>query len=925
DTFSYEPSRYDIGDGNGSVFDYVRSTCSHDKFIEALNALETQLYFPGVPEDIKKDVETIVEKQSAILKENLKEKIANLDKAQNEYKELHKKWLIEATEADRIDELLKNSLNEIKDTYDNSIKAIYKDVLEQRSYISSYEENSEVRRFISNEAKKMIVSELYLPSRDAQKAMNSEDYKTYNSIDWAKLRRIWEKFPSNVNMDSYTTELLNSVCEEHSINQKEEIENIKIVDNTQETISNETELTQEDIDLCKKVIPPAQFKFTMELTEGEEGEFFKNKMKEIADTYRRINTDRELINKDGTHQLGFRYFLGNTEIMLSEIDSEGIGFGYTILNGDLQMSEWGSTSLEEIMKIPYIEMDYHVPEGMTIERMLYQEHPEYFSEYAPENDNDISFEYDEFTEKEFTNFVKEYSSTIAVGKDGGGNYLGRIKSGKVHTDIHIRDNGISLEHYYPKDDSDYGEYEGKNGKFYYESYPGFLLREESLKDIDISNCTYDEFISFISKECIDSMKDNEEVFEAAKGPIVSWEDIATEKGNALKPYNFFVSDSQNLDLGLFQDFDTITGLSAEQAALKYAELKDKGLSPYIGLNIPGDRIFDDKEGQGAGIFTEMEGTPSFYIGDSFVKGLKVNDEHTKNVIAAYKELYEATNKYILGVEKPSFVFEKEEELNRPAEPLKVYTFSPFGYEGMVVQVETDIRKGIPAFDIVGIADSAVKETRERIRAAFSRSGLEFPSERVLQALSPADLRKDSPMDLAMALGILGTTKAYPVGGPVLALGELELSGRIRPVRGAVAAVNSAKALGITNIVCDPSTAELLKNIEGINILSAESLKEVDEKLMVAESFEKTNAVVQDTDEVQFNEEWMEDYKEAIDNLPMDGHFETIRAIEIAVAGKHNILATGAPGCGKTLLTQTLMPALTPKMTEEESRQITRIN
>lgn len=290
-----------------------------------------------------------------------------------------------------------------------------------------------------------------------------------------------------------------------------------------------------------------------------------------------------------------------------------------------------------------------------------------------------------------------------------------------------------------------------------------------------------------------------------------------------------------------------------------------------------------------------------------------------------KEIKEATNKYILGVEKPSFVFEKEEELNRPTEPLKVYTFSPFGYEGMVVQVETDIRKGIPAFDIVGIADSAVKETRERIRAAFSRSGLEFPSERVLQALSPADLRKVSPMDLAMALGILGTTKAYPVNGPVLALGELELSGRIRPVRGAVAAVNSAKALGITNIVCDPSTAELLKNIEGINILSAESLKEVDEKLMVAESFEKTNAVVQDTDEVQFNEKWMEDYKKALDNLPMDGHFETIRAIEIAVAGKHNILATGAPGCGKTLLTQTLMPALTPKMTQEESKVITRIN
>ena len=138
--------------------------------------------------------------------------------------------------------------------------------------------------------------------------------------------------------------------------------------------------------------------------------------------------------------------------------------------------------------------------------------------------------------------------------------------------------------------------------------------------------------------------------------------------------------------------------------------------------------------------------------------------------------YQNADKYILGVEKPNFVFDKESELNRPAEPLRVYTFSPFGYEGTIVQVETDLRRGIPAYDIVGIADSAVKETRERIRAAFTNSGLDFPSERVLQSLSPADLRKDSPMDLSMALGILGQTKQYPVNEPVLALGELELSG-----------------------------------------------------------------------------------------------------------------------------------------------------
>ena len=272
----------------------------------------------------------------------------------------------------------------------------------------------------------------------------------------------------------------------------------------------------------------------------------------------------------------------------------------------------------------------------------------------------------------------------------------------------------------------------------------------------------------------------------------------------------------------------------------------------------------------------------------------------------------------LGATSEAEAIEKQaemlEEAKEPKE-LNVYTFSPFGYEGAIVQVETDLRRGIPAYDIVGISDGTVKETRERIRYAFSNSGLEFPSERVLQSLSPADLKKDSPLDLSMALSILGKTQTYPIDEPVLALGELELSGGIRPVRGAIAAVNSARAYGITNVVCDPATAELLKDIHGIKILAVDNLKEANEKLHEKDAFHPTTPQLYKNDTVEFNEDYLD--KETLDSLPMDGHFETIRAIEVAVAGKHNILATGAPGCGKTMLIQSLMPALTPKLTEEE--------
>lgn len=786
DTFSYEPSRYDIGDGNGSVFDYVRSTCSHDEFIEALNQLEKDLYFPEVTITQREDIDKIVAKEAKKLSKNLTEKMAAVDEAQEEYKELHKKWLIESSEAEAADKKLEDALSGVKAVYNKAMSDAFGKILNEYPYASIKSiEDSQLLQYAANEVKKMAVNELYLPSRNAQKAMNAEDYASYNSTDWAKLRKIWALFPANVNMDSYARDHLNKTIE-----QRNEKANTRPAEEVHDEKKPSTELTVEDLEICKKVIPPSQYNFTLELTKGEEGDFYKGKLKEIAETYRKINTDNELVNEDGTHNVGFRYFLGNTEIYISEIDSEGIGFGYNILNGDLQMSEWGSTSMDEILSIPFIEMDYHVDKDATIEEMLYKGHPEYFKEFAPKAEE--------------------------------------------------------------------------------------------------------------------------------------------------KPYNFFINDAANLDLGIGAEIEPITGLSAEEAAVKYAELKSKGLSPYIGINIPGDFIFDDKEGQGAGIFTEINGHPSFYMGDNFVKDLKKNDEHARNVLAAYKELYEMTDKYITGVEKPNFLFDKIEELGKinvaeasneadsQEPPLTVYTFSPFGYEGSLVTVETDLRRGIPAYDIVGIADSTVKESRERIRAAFKNSGLELPAERILQSLSPADLRKDSPMDVAMAVDILARKEDWR-GEPVLALGELELSGNIRPTRGAHAAVTTARAAGISNIICDKTTAELLKDIHGIKILAVENLKEISDKINDKANFIETKPEVKKDNEIEFNEDYFDAAKESFANYDLKGHFDSIRAIEIAVAGKHNILQVGAPGCGKTLLQQNLIPALTPKLTEDEALSISRIN
>lgn len=285
-----------------------------------------------------------------------------------------------------------------------------------------------------------------------------------------------------------------------------------------------------------------------------------------------------------------------------------------------------------------------------------------------------------------------------------------------------------------------------------------------------------------------------------------------------------------------------------------------------------------------------------------------------------------------AIEKQAeMIAEKEAEQERKNEPPEseeelpkrnIFTFEPFGYEGAVVSVDTDLRRGIPAYDIVGISDGMVKETREIIKAAFRNSGLELPAERILQSLSPADLRKESRgTQLAMALSILNEQNNYK-GENVLVLGELELSGKVRPVRAVHAAVESARAMGIYNVIVpEENVAEALE-VPGIKVMGISSLSDAHEKLLHNEQFtENRNSTSPEQSEIKFNEELLSE----VYDMNLDGYYDAARAIEIAIAGKHNILLEGAPGCGKTLLSTRLIPALTPELTVDEAQSVTRIH
>ena len=161
--------------------------------------------------------------------------------------------------------------------------------------------------------------------------------------------------------------------------------------------------------------------------------------------------------------------------------------------------------------------------------------------------------------------------------------------------------------------------------------------------------------------------------------------------------------------------------------------------------------------------------------------------------------------------------------------MQVCSFSPFGYEGSIVDVEVDLRRGIPAVDIVGLADGAVRESRERMRSAIMNSGFDFPPERVLISLSSADLRKEGPVfDLPVALAVLQQDEERKTGvaspdGKVLAFGGLYLDGSVERVRGVTAALQSAKREGIKHAIVPAGSGERFP--DGIDVREVSNLRE----------------------------------------------------------------------------------------------------
>ncbi len=248
----------------------------------------------------------------------------------------------------------------------------------------------------------------------------------------------------------------------------------------------------------------------------------------------------------------------------------------------------------------------------------------------------------------------------------------------------------------------------------------------------------------------------------------------------------------------------------------------------------------------------------------------------------------------------------------------------YGIDAAVVRIEVAIQNGIPSFEIVGLCGSDIKESRERVRAAVRSSGYEFPNGRITANFAPAWIHKQGTcFDLPLALALLcASGQVRPRAAPFLAFGELSLTGDVRGVNGAISRAGAASDAGIGTVVAPQENFREVAALRGIRVVPVATLREAAERLAREDPCGRAPDPAQDADEGDAGADGACGIA-GPHLVEVRGQQAALRCLEIAAAGRHNLLLEGSPGSGKTLLAS-LLPHLMPELEEAEALEVTRI-
>ncbi len=250
---------------------------------------------------------------------------------------------------------------------------------------------------------------------------------------------------------------------------------------------------------------------------------------------------------------------------------------------------------------------------------------------------------------------------------------------------------------------------------------------------------------------------------------------------------------------------------------------------------------------------------------------------------------------------------------------RIWSASLYGINAVRVGVEIDVSGGLPATVVVGLPDTAVQESRERVKAALRNSGFSFPMRRIVVNLTPADLRKEGPsFDLPISLGILAASDQInpQLLGDYLFLGEVSLDGSLRPVSGVLPIAAAAAEMGMSGLVVPEANAQEAAVIDGLSVYGLRTVRDVSQFLDQPQRFART---VVDLDKALSHKPDI-----GLDLKDVKGQAHARRALEIAAAGGHNLIFVGPPGSGKTMLARRL-PGILPPLTLPEALDVTQIH